>query len=765
MGMKKRRMEQRWNARAGETGDPRENPSTSGIVRHDCHMRVEERDVARAWLPGHVRACLAAGLESWVNTVGLSGDTQGTAPPALLLVKHPNTQYKPRRICRQLSSLAWSLQPASALRFFARRPVSSPRGWRTTVKGVGHAGAICLVAPRGNNVDQDSYLKHSPTTQAILVPDEASFLGDLPFSPHLPSGAVPCSPCFTLIGSQDLDVKSSQNFFTHLLKRRSILVLFTVMFIPVCTIRVPDSLQDTPPPLTLRTINPERFRRLCTVCTRLGGAKGVAGKLSRYFIASTSMAFRRQLATGTFSTVTPSAWRDQPACVHAIKWASCRNSPRARGSSLYLTLIYKHSAHQGHRDDPPMSLNIHTSLRLIKAVHDKGRESCKEACIAAERDWAAMTNNWGNDYLPKRDERRTELEVVHMYADVLRNHFLFGWRDKVIMEQRRNAWSAGEAGDPTRTPADQRNRLERFPHAKTRGRSRRESNPVCLGGMRRHVRRSNSPAQNGKKQDLVAFDRGHIVGATFLRRSTCEIVRRCVESAPRVHKKKKTAVVQLAKSARTGERKFRRELNLSGAICAVSAQFVVGDRRPREPSITRARKPGPLRVDKYTDMKRSSESFVVSVSPFSGFARFWERAPCLIGYCMLRKVTYWLAAGFRVVTPDLCIMWLVCAGAINGETATCITNAISPMREALNWHYRLPPWRTGFDSGRIAPEFSPVVIVPDDAACIPALLPTHLGDKSHSVLEVLMLSPYLSRSWEGQERLLHLDYLHSSGVI
>ncbi|KAJ8883625.1 hypothetical protein PR048_015477 [Dryococelus australis] len=32
-------MERRWNARAGETGVPRENPPTSGIVQHDLHMR------------------------------------------------------------------------------------------------------------------------------------------------------------------------------------------------------------------------------------------------------------------------------------------------------------------------------------------------------------------------------------------------------------------------------------------------------------------------------------------------------------------------------------------------------------------------------------------------------------------------------------------------------------------------------------------------------------------------------------------------------
>ncbi|KAJ8878074.1 hypothetical protein PR048_022538 [Dryococelus australis] len=31
-------MKQRWNVSAGEMGDPRENPLTSGIVRHDSHM-------------------------------------------------------------------------------------------------------------------------------------------------------------------------------------------------------------------------------------------------------------------------------------------------------------------------------------------------------------------------------------------------------------------------------------------------------------------------------------------------------------------------------------------------------------------------------------------------------------------------------------------------------------------------------------------------------------------------------------------------------
>ncbi|KAJ8894887.1 hypothetical protein PR048_000194 [Dryococelus australis] len=35
-------MERRRSERAGETGDPRENPPTNGIVRHDFHMRKSD---------------------------------------------------------------------------------------------------------------------------------------------------------------------------------------------------------------------------------------------------------------------------------------------------------------------------------------------------------------------------------------------------------------------------------------------------------------------------------------------------------------------------------------------------------------------------------------------------------------------------------------------------------------------------------------------------------------------------------------------------
>ncbi|KAJ8895040.1 hypothetical protein PR048_000364 [Dryococelus australis] len=42
--------EHHYNVRAGETGDPRENPPTSGIVRHDSHMRKSGLDYSPAHL-------------------------------------------------------------------------------------------------------------------------------------------------------------------------------------------------------------------------------------------------------------------------------------------------------------------------------------------------------------------------------------------------------------------------------------------------------------------------------------------------------------------------------------------------------------------------------------------------------------------------------------------------------------------------------------------------------------------------------------------
>ncbi|KAJ8880272.1 hypothetical protein PR048_016738 [Dryococelus australis] len=60
-------VEQRWNERAGETGAPRENLPTSGIVRHDSHMRKSGSDSAR-------NGTRFAKVASRLNTTMLQGN-------------------------------------------------------------------------------------------------------------------------------------------------------------------------------------------------------------------------------------------------------------------------------------------------------------------------------------------------------------------------------------------------------------------------------------------------------------------------------------------------------------------------------------------------------------------------------------------------------------------------------------------------------------------------------------------------------------------
>ncbi|KAJ8871794.1 hypothetical protein PR048_028134 [Dryococelus australis] len=64
-------MERRWNESAGKTGDPRENPLTSGIIRHDSHMRKSGSGPA-----GDLTGFTLVGGEQAIRSV--------TAAPALL---------------------------------------------------------------------------------------------------------------------------------------------------------------------------------------------------------------------------------------------------------------------------------------------------------------------------------------------------------------------------------------------------------------------------------------------------------------------------------------------------------------------------------------------------------------------------------------------------------------------------------------------------------------------------------------------------------
>ncbi|KAJ8887704.1 hypothetical protein PR048_013922 [Dryococelus australis] len=64
-------MEQRQNERAGETGDPRENPPASGIAQHDSHMRKFGSDCA--WNPTRFAkrdSSWSSGLAGWNEIYG-----------------------------------------------------------------------------------------------------------------------------------------------------------------------------------------------------------------------------------------------------------------------------------------------------------------------------------------------------------------------------------------------------------------------------------------------------------------------------------------------------------------------------------------------------------------------------------------------------------------------------------------------------------------------------------------------------------------------
>ncbi|KAJ8874131.1 hypothetical protein PR048_024973 [Dryococelus australis] len=143
---------------AGETGDPRENPLTNGIVRHDSHMRKF----------GVARLGIEPGSHWW---------------EASRLIARP----------------PWSLFVASTIvTNDVVRLLASHQGKPDSIPGG--------ITPRFPHVG--------------IVPDDAAgrrvFSRISRFPPPLRSGTAPYLPRFTRVGSQDLDVKSRLNLSSTL---------------------------------------------------------------------------------------------------------------------------------------------------------------------------------------------------------------------------------------------------------------------------------------------------------------------------------------------------------------------------------------------------------------------------------------------------------------------------------------------------------------------------------------------------------------------
>ncbi|KAJ8891090.1 hypothetical protein PR048_010600 [Dryococelus australis] len=157
--------QQKTTSTKGGTGDPRENPLTSAIVRHDSHLRKSGRDPAG----DRTRFALVGGEQS---------NRSATEAP------------RPEGV----------LEESSLLSLYTSIP-----SVRLLASHQGEAGSI------PGRVTPEFSLKGTVTDYAA---GRRYFLGDLPFSPPLHSGAAPFSPHFTLIGSQDVVVKSHPNLTT-----------------------------------------------------------------------------------------------------------------------------------------------------------------------------------------------------------------------------------------------------------------------------------------------------------------------------------------------------------------------------------------------------------------------------------------------------------------------------------------------------------------------------------------------------------------------
>ncbi|KAJ8869063.1 hypothetical protein PR048_030624 [Dryococelus australis] len=202
-------MERCRNEGAGQTGDPRENPLTNGIVRHDSHLPKSsdptKDEVRRSrWLrtTNHrvpTSNCFSANTSSENGMVWILA---GERPRA------DRVTVQSDRSTPELHSES-NLIPAAPVRADAIGGMFAARVTYAT------APPACL-PPRQTefNPRPDHSRIFASGNRAGRCCWSAGFIEDLPFPPPLHSGAAPFSPHFTLTDSQYLVVKSRPNLST-----------------------------------------------------------------------------------------------------------------------------------------------------------------------------------------------------------------------------------------------------------------------------------------------------------------------------------------------------------------------------------------------------------------------------------------------------------------------------------------------------------------------------------------------------------------------
>ncbi|KAJ8881560.1 hypothetical protein PR048_018043 [Dryococelus australis] len=261
-------VEQCRNARVEETVDLRENSSTSGMFRHDFHMRKSEG----APTANRTRFALVGGeLSNHYTTVAqfLTRKTLATGKTlwALFIVRC-SSKDDPEMIFLGVGLRLVRTKGGSDGRQWTQSNNSIIITWCFVVRVEGlhspptQPGTICVEGafpPHGvirtpNGITMapiDSGASVVPPTSRLgeprsipggaapgpshvgIVPDDAigrRVLSGISSFQHLHSGSAPSSPRLTPIGSQDLAVKSRPNLFTHSPNDPQIILILELQF-------------------------------------------------------------------------------------------------------------------------------------------------------------------------------------------------------------------------------------------------------------------------------------------------------------------------------------------------------------------------------------------------------------------------------------------------------------------------------------------------------------------------------------------------------
>ncbi|KAJ8865912.1 hypothetical protein PR048_033435 [Dryococelus australis] len=188
--------ERRRNEGAVETGNPRENPPTNGIVRHDSHLR-KSGDPAGDWWEASV---LTARHGSYVFQALNCG-------PAIQLpetVMANNLQNGSRRLSRSNPWSSWRRKrdTKAVVRASRASQWAGLKGlqWRSDMCFLWAAAAEWLGCSPPTKANRIQSPGRAPLgfSHVVIAPDDAAsrwvFLGDLPFPSPLHSGAAPYSP-------------------------------------------------------------------------------------------------------------------------------------------------------------------------------------------------------------------------------------------------------------------------------------------------------------------------------------------------------------------------------------------------------------------------------------------------------------------------------------------------------------------------------------------------------------------------------------------